>query len=99
MKNEYYNKLSILTKLSTNQIRDIFKIQRLLSIQDYINSLDENGNGRIEIPGYGILDINEYYEFKFTPSDEFKSDINGSRNNTNNFLKNKLKKLLGVNNE
>lgn len=90
------NRTAILSKNSVAKIQEMEKLNRLLSLLDFINE-SENGAGRLKIPEFGELVISANGDIEFLASKALSKDLEMIRkNNANAFLKKEICKILGV---
>ena len=90
------NRKAILSKSSVAKIQEIEKLNRLLSLLDFINE-SENGCGRIKIPEFGELIVSPNGDIEFLASKALSKDLEMIRkNNSNAFIKKEICKILGV---
>lgn len=95
MKNQM-SKISDLSRVSLQDVKNLFNVTRLVTLIDFIKNMDENGDSYIEIPTFGKILISKDLDFEFLPSTDLKKEVYGILQNPNNFLKNELKKVFNI---
>ncbi len=85
-----------LSRASLPEIKNILDLSRLLSLINFMNEEDEEGNSYVEIPTMGKILVSKDFDFEFIPNQSFKKEIFGIRQNPRNFLRNELKKVLKI---
>lgn len=91
------SKVSDLSRASPQEIKNLAGITRLVALMDFVDSEDEKGDSFVEIPTIGKIKITQDMDFEFIPLSSFRKEIFGIKQNPKNFLKNELRKLLGIN--
>jgi hypothetical protein len=96
MSKDALGKISDLSRFSLVEIKRLAEIARIITLSESIDSEDEDGNFFIEIPTVGKIKVSDDLDFEILPLPSFKKEIYSLKQNPKNFLKNELKKLLGI---
>ena len=95
-KDNTLSKVSILNRMTIQDLKRTLSLVRLVTIIDCINSVDEDDNSIVEIPFFGKIVITKELDFEFIPDNSLRKDIFEIKKNPDSFLKTELKKLLKI---
>ena len=80
--------------LPQSQVQQILRVNQILSVTGYLNSLDEDQNAELSVPGFGKVYTDKNLRMEFVPEPALKKDLATVLTSPNTYLKTQIKSIL-----